>query len=187
MRKVVGTALTAGLALVLLVGAQALTAGHGKSRIKSDTLSGYQEVGGAASAGLSMPGTGEFKAEIDDDNDVITWELTYAGLSGQANVAHVHFGNRYLAGGVSVFFCGGGGQAACPVAPAGVTEPVTITGTWTPASVLGPAGQGIAPGEFGEFVEALRAGMTYVNIHTTMFGGGEIRAQINNKDQKQPG
>ena len=27
--------------------------------------------------------------------------------------------------------------------------------------------QGIAPGEFGEMVDAIRAGATYVNVHTT--------------------
>ena len=44
MRKVVLTALTAGLALAVLFGAQALNAGHGKSRFKADELNGYQEV-----------------------------------------------------------------------------------------------------------------------------------------------
>jgi hypothetical protein len=195
MRKVVLTTLAGVLGLaVLLVGAQALTAGHGKSRIKADTLNSYQEVGGAASAGLSMPGTGEFKATIDDDDQTIEWELTYAGLSGAPTQAHIHFGNRYLAGGVSVFFCGTAVATppatqwpACPAAPAGVTQPVTLTGTWRPNDVIGPSGQGIAAGEWDEFVAALRAGMAYANIHTAMFAGGEIRAQINNKDGKQPG
>ena len=108
MRKVFLTAVMAALALGVLFGAQSLSAGHGKSRIKSDTLSGYQEVAGTA--GLSSNGTGNFDAEIDDDNQVITWHLTYTGLTTPASVAHIHFGNRYLSGGVSVFFCGGGGK-----------------------------------------------------------------------------
>jgi hypothetical protein len=32
-------------------------------------------------AGLSSDGTGEFDAEIDDDNQVVTWHLTYTGLT----------------------------------------------------------------------------------------------------------
>ncbi len=44
--------------------------------------------------------------------------------------------------------------------------------------VLGPAGQGIAAGEFNELLRAIRAGSTYVNVHTTGYPGGEIRAQI---------
>ena len=61
-----------------------------------------------------------------------------------------------------------------------------LTGTCVPTDVGGPAGQGIAAGEWDEFVAALRAGMMYANVHNATFPSGEIRAQINNKDQKQP-
>jgi heme/copper-type cytochrome/quinol oxidase subunit 1 len=37
-----------------------------------------------------------------------------------------------------------------------------------------------------DVVRALRAGMTYANVHDATFPSGEIRAQINNKDQRQP-
>ena len=48
------------------------------------------------------------------------------------------------------FLCGGGGQPACPASPA------TVTGTVTAANVIGPAGQGVAPGEFQEAIDAMR-------------------------------
>ena len=54
----------------------------------------------------------------------------------------------------------------------------TITGTIRPPDVVGPAGQGIAAGEFGELVRAIRAGVTYANVHTAPFPAGEIRGQI---------
>ena len=50
-----------------------------------------------------------------------------------------------------------------------------------PADVVGPGpapDQGIAAGEFEEFVDALRAGVTYANVHTMERMGGEIRAQL---------
>lgn len=185
MRKVFLTAVMAALALGVLFGAQSLSAGHGKSRIKSDTLSGYQEVAGTA--GLSSNGTGNFDAEIDDDNQVITWHLTYTGLTTPASVAHIHFGNRYLSGGVSVFFCGGGPAGHVrPACPAGTTDVADISGTWTPADIAGPTAQGIPAGNWDKFVAAVRAGMTYANVHDATFPSGEIRAQVNNKDQNQP-
>jgi CHRD domain len=44
--------------------------------------------------------------------------------------------------------------------------------------VIGPAGQGISAGQFDELVDAIRAGATYANVHTTLYPGGEIRGQI---------
>ncbi len=38
--------------------------------------------------------------------------------------------------------------------------------------------------QFGELVQAMRAGVTYANIHTTTFGGGEIRGQIGDDDDR---
>jgi CHRD domain len=47
-----------------------------------------------------------------------------------------------------------------------------------PTDVIGPASQGIAAGEFDELVRAIRAGVTYANVHSEKFPGGEIRGQI---------
>lgn len=59
-----------------------------------------------------------------------------------AGAAHIHLGARATTGGVSAFLCGGG-KPSCP--PTGGT----VTGTITRADVIGPASQGIEPGEFG--------------------------------------
>jgi hypothetical protein len=53
-----------------------------------------------------------------------------------------------------------------------------VTGTLTPANVVGPTGQGIAAGEFAEVIRAIRKGSAYANVHSTKFPGGEIRGQI---------
>lgn len=57
-----------------------------------------------------------------------------------------------------------------------------MTGVLVANSVVGPAGQLIAPGEMEELIAVIRAGVTYVNVHTTAASGGvpggEIRGQI---------
>ena len=114
----------------------------------------------------------EVRATLDDDE--LSYELSYSGIEGGTAVAaHIHFGQRSVNGGVSAFLCGGGDKPPCP-ATAG-----TVTGVIDPADVIGPAGQGIAPGEFDELISAMRAGLTYANVHSDpMYLGGEIRGQI---------
>jgi CHRD domain len=159
--------LAAGLLVASLAGAS-----DGKKNLKSDDLTGYQE-----NPDVSSTGTGSFTATIDDDAQTISYELSYSGLEGgNALFAHIHFGKRAVNGGVSAFLCGGGDKPACPA-----TEG-TVTGLIDAADIVGPAGQGIEPGSFAELVAAMRAGHTYVNVHSPRWPGGEIRAQINDRD-----
>ena len=93
--------------------------------------------------------------------------------------AHIHIGQRHQSGGISVFLCtnlgnGPAGTQPCPAAPA------TISGVLRPADVIGPTGQGVTAREFDELIDAFAAGVTYVNVHTTKYPGGEIRAQLVN-------
>jgi len=138
-----------------------------------ERLTGYQEV-----PALSTTGVGKFRASIDRGANEIHYRLTYGSLESPATQSHIHFENRTNAGPVVVFLCtnlgnGPAGTQACP--PAGGT----ISGTIRPADVgAGAAGQGLAAGEFDELVRAIRAGATYVNVHTTGHPGGEIRAQL---------
>jgi hypothetical protein len=180
------TSIRAGLIALALatlaVGSYALAA-KGKKNIHSDELTGYQETSSATPGGVSSSGTGSFSASINENAATISFELTYSGLSAPATVAHIHFGNRFTSGGVSAFLCGGGGKPDCPE---GTTTEAVVTGTIAASDVVGPAAQGIEPGEFDELVRAIRAGVTYVNVHNSNFPSGEIRGQINDDNQRQP-
>lgn len=119
----------------------------------------------------STTGSGRAEVTIADDASQINFEVTY-DLDGSVTVAHIHLGKRTEAGGVIVFFCGGGGKPACPPSPA------TVTGTIVPADVVGPAQQGIAAGQFDELLRALRSHLTYANVHSDICPSGEVRGQL---------
>ena len=73
-------------------------------------------------------------------------------------------------------FPGPAGTATCP------TRAGTVTGTVTAADVVAaPAAQQLGAGELSEVIAAMRAGSAYVNVHTTVSTGGEIRGQISTR------
>jgi hypothetical protein len=159
---------TAGSTAVAGYGAS----GDGGNAVR-ERLSGYQED----PLVLSTTGTGRIVLRINERAQSISYELSYSSLEGNVLQAHIHFGGRSQSGGISVFLCtnagnGPAGTAACPAAPG------TVEGTITPASIIGPAGQGIGAGQFDEFVAAIRAGVTYANVHSSLYPAGEIRAQL---------
>lgn len=166
MRKLVVLTALALVALFALVGSSAVASHRGEGGVKAG-LNGYQEV-----PAVSTTGSGRFRAAVDSDS--IDFTLTYGNLEGTAAAAHIHFGQTSVNGGVIAFLCGGGTKPACPASG-------TVTGTIV-ATDITPDGtaqaQGIAPGEFAEVLRALRAGALYVNVHTSKFGSGEIRGQI---------
>jgi hypothetical protein len=174
------TAAVATAAIASFAGAPAVSlddndSGSGKRNLKAE-LRGSREV-----PAISTEARGSLRARISSDGTEIRWRLEYSGLQADVTQAHIHLGDHHTNGGVSVFFCsnlgnGPAGTQACPLREG------ALTGTFVSANVVGPAGQGIAAGEFEELVKALRSGITYANIHSTQFGGGEIRGQIKAED-----
>jgi hypothetical protein len=152
------------------IGVIATSASGGVMNIKA-TLTGFEEV-----PALSTTANATFSARQVSPGE-FEYTLSYADFESPVTQAHIHFGQKSVNGGISVFLCtnlgnGPAGTQACPAAGG------TITGTFTAASVIGPSGQGIAAGQLDELVAAMDAGITYCNIHTTTFAGGEARGQI---------
>lgn len=168
------------VAVLALLSASTIVLAQGGFKRISEFLTGYQEV-----PSVSTDAGGTFNARISNDGSKIDWELSYSDLEGAVQQAHIHFGQKGVNGGISVFLCtnlgnGPAGIQPCPAAPA------TISGTIMAADVspnipatLAARNQGINTGEIDELIKAMRAGTTYVNVHTTMWPGGEIRSQIN--------
>jgi len=159
----------------------AATAGadRGNDRFSAN-LSGFEEVGalGASETGAILSGgTGTLDLDLDRNSQVINFTLTFSGLNAPVTQSHIHFGKRHVAGGVMVFFCSNlnNGPAGTQPCPAGGG---TVSGSITPASVVGPLGQGVTAGNFDAVVQALDSNTAYANIHTTSFPAGEIRGQV---------
>ena len=171
----VSVAASVGVGLVWVAAAGA-DGDHKPRRVRA-VLTGFSEVTPAGGA-VSTTGRGTFRADIDEVNSIITYTLKYSGLSSPVTQSHLHFGQHHTSGGISVWLC----QTATPFVPAtGPAAPLCapeVSGTLVIANVIGPAGQGIAAGEFAELVAAIRGGVVYANVHTTSFGAGEIRGQL---------
>jgi hypothetical protein len=131
---------------------------------------------------LSSPGTGDFRAALSHQGNEIRYQLSFQSLETAVTQAHIHFENRTNSGPVVVFLCTnlGNGPVGTQPCPA---NGGTIRGTITAASIgAGAAAQGLGAGEFEKFVNAIDAGATYVNVHTTAYPAGEIRAQLDSQD-----
>jgi len=173
MRKVItiaaiGVALVAGTAL-----------GHGRSQRNAFRvlLDGYQEVT-PPSGPISTTGSGALTLHVAPDGNSLGYALRYDDLVGDVLQAHIHFGRPAINGGIMVFLCTnlGNGPAGTPTCPG--PKSGEVSGTLDAADVVGPAGQGIAAGEFSEVVDALRNRSAYGNVHSSLYPGGEIRGNI---------
>ncbi|MFL6134993.1 MAG: CHRD domain-containing protein [Nocardioidaceae bacterium] len=161
------------LAVLATVGGTATAAqgsGHDDEGRTRARLIGYREV-----PAISTEGRGTFRARMVGD-DAFRFRLRYGDLSSHVQQAHIHFGQKSVSGGISVFLCsnlgnGPAGTATCP-------QSGEVSGTITAAQVIGPVGQGISAGEFDELLHAIRAGVAYVNVHSDNFPAGEIRGQL---------
>ena len=108
------------------------------------TLSSAAEV----PANSSMA-SGSMEASLDKGSNVLRWNLSYAGLTGPATMAHFH-------------------GPAMPGANAGVALPIPNAASPATGESTLTAAQ----------VADLMAGKWYVNVHTAAHPGGEIRGQV---------
>lgn len=112
------------------------------------SLTGAQQV-----PPVETSGSGTADLTYDPATRMVTWSITYSGLSAPATMAHFH------------------GPAA-----AGKNGPVTIwlsnKGTPPASPIKGEAA--LTPEQAAQFT----AGDWYINVHTSAHPGGEIRGQV---------
>jgi hypothetical protein len=175
-------------AVTVFAAATAVAFADEGSRKFNEFLNGFKE----ASAIVSTSATGKFTATISRDGSSINYELTFTGLEGDVRQAHIHIGHPQNQGNIVLWLCDST-QNPSPVdtTPLCNSDDVnnnrsnTVTGTLTAADIAAsavPNGiDGATEAEFAEVVALIKAGLTYVNVHSAKFAPGEIRSQLDNR------
>lgn len=100
----------------------------------------------------ASPGTGTATVVLNDAGTQIAYTVSYSGLIGTVTASHIH------------------------KAPIGSNGSVVIGFSPTTGTTSGSF-NGVAAVTAAQVAD-LMAGLWYVNIHTTSFPGGELRAQL---------
>jgi hypothetical protein len=165
--------------MVLCFSIAMVAAGDGDNNTFNATLRGINETPGP----IATQATGSFHATFD--GTTLSYTVTYNNLNAPVTQSHIHFGLSKETGGIMIWLCqtaavpAPAGDAGVPMCPASGT----VSGTATVANVVGPNGQGIAPGmDFNKVIQAMREGAAYANVHSTRSPGGEIRGPIRTGD-----
>ncbi len=109
-----------------------------------------QAAAGAGTCAGGGSGIGTAVINFNDVSKLLDWNVSWSGLSGAAVASHFH-------------------GPALPNQSAGVQVSIGVGSNPAIGSATLSASQ-----EFD-----LLAGLWYVNVHTTLFPGGEIRGQVN--------
>lgn len=120
------------------------------------TLQGSQEV-----PPVTTSGTGTFRATAT--TNTLSYTLNASGMGSNVVAAHIHTGARGVNGPI----------VANIITTTTGTNSVSRSGVVTQADLIGPMA-----GNMTAFMDALRAGTLYVNVHTVNNPGGEIRGQF---------
>lgn len=152
----------AALAITLVAMQSGLTASAGGNGTRwAAPLSGSEEV-----PPVDLNGTGVAKFKLSKDGDSISYKLNVANIDNVI-ASHIHLAPAGQNGSVVAFLFG--------PAPGGVNVNGTLAeGTITAADLVGP----LSGASLDDLVAAMESGGAYVNVHTVVNPGGEIRGQI---------
>lgn len=122
------------------------SAGQAKTLNYNAKLSGHHEIPMNTSHG-----EGRLKASFDTTSRLLSWNITYGGLTGPATMAHFH-GPASVKENADVII---------PISKNKLASPITGAIKLTTAQA-----------------KQLRAGLWYFNVHSAKFPGGELRTQL---------
>ena len=128
-------------------------------------LSGGEEV-----PSVTTQAQGEATFNVSSDGSSIRYKLVRSNIEN-VTMAHIHQGAKGAAGPVVAWLY--------PATPPAVLIPgrsdgVLMEGTITASNLVGP----LEGHPLSDLINEMKAGNTYVNIHTSQHAGGETRGQI---------
>ncbi len=128
-------------------------------------LSGDQEVPPRETLAV-----GEAIFQLSSDGNELSYKLIVANLDN-ITMSHIHVAPAGVNGGIVVWLY--------PVTPPALLLPGTTNGILQQGVITKDKLVGALAGhELSDLVDLMIAEGTYVNVHTSQFGGGEIRGQI---------
>lgn len=152
-------------AMAVLIGVGLAGTAQAQSNIIRFTavLSGANET---PAPGVVTGAVGNATVTLDTSTQTVSWSIDVFNMPSGTNNAHFHVGGPGLAGPtvVNIAF------------PAGISNDYNLSGSATAANLNVRADQGIRSWE--DFLQALVGGQTYLNIHSVVNAGGEIRGQV---------
>lgn len=126
----------------------------------------------------ASPGFGSARIDLDLDTRMLTIDVTFGGLIGNTTAAHIHCcsvppANAQVATQVPTFMD----------FPLGVTSgsylhtfDMNLDTSYNPMFIANHGGT--VASAYADLLAGMLGGRSYLNIHTTEFGGGEIRGQL---------
>lgn len=126
----------------------------------------------------ASPATGSAVVVFDIDAHTLSLDVLFNGLVGTTTAAHIHCcttipgaGNVGVATETPTF---GGFPLGVTGGMYAQTYDTTLAASWSPAFLA--ANGGTTAGAEAAFGAGLASGSAYLNLHTTAYGAGEIRA-----------
>lgn len=171
MQKPTWTLATAfGLAFVIACGGSKSTAPN-TITYKADLKASNEVLANGSSAGVVSSGSGTWTGTLNPSTNILTWTMSFTGLTTNSTASHIHAqAPATTTAGVVLNFASFPGGTIQLGGSSGTASGSINLATATPGTGLTISGDSLR--------KAMDAGQAYVNVHTTQYGGGEIRGQI---------
>ncbi|MEI9813283.1 MAG: CHRD domain-containing protein [Acidobacteriota bacterium] len=157
--------------LILIAAMCVVPAAQGASFTYTGSLSGANEVPPVAS-----PGTGFAVVSVDTVTHLLTVDVTFSGLLAPTTASHIHCCTTPSAGVATQTPTFSGFPLGVTAGSYSHVFDMSLTSTFNASFVT--ANGGTAAGAEAALVAGLNLGNAYLNVHSSSFPAGEIRANL---------